>query len=186
MKQFELVYTIEKSGSWRSEKGLDIKSNLSDDELVDCRIASSLVKDMKEGAVLLEPDKLLLGFAEAQKRGIQDNLAALNEFELTAKNNADSVHQKLLTLENESETKYNELLEKFSAITNSFDEKINKVSEKLIKQLDVIKAFDEKFKTINAWSFDTVSESISKVLTLIEKDPELVKIVFKNKFGEEK
>ena len=41
----------------------------------------------------------LLNFAEAQKRGIQDHLESLDEFELLTKSHTDSIHEKLIKLE---------------------------------------------------------------------------------------
>ena len=68
MKSFKLVYKITEPSSWRSKDGIDIKSNLADDELIDCRLAKSLVETIKTEAAVLEPDKFILAIAEAQKR----------------------------------------------------------------------------------------------------------------------
>lgn len=183
MKNIAIAYTITKSSSWRSKEGVDIKSNLVDDKLIECQIASSLIEDLKKGSALLDPDKLLLGFAEAQKRGIKDNLKSLNDFELSAKNHSNSIQENLLKTEIDLELKYNTLMEKFSAITDKFDSKLISTEKKLTKQINLIKKLELKIKEINTYSFDNISESIQKIINLIEKDPELVKMIFNKKLG---
>jgi len=181
MKNIAITYKIEKSSSWRSEKGFDIKSNLADDKLIECQLAKSLVDELKEKSVMLEPDKLLLSFAEAQKRGIQDNLEALNDFDLAAKNYASSIHEKLLKTEEDFEVKYTELQEKFVTITNKFESEILKTTKKLTAQVELINNFETTLNKVDTHSMDSIATTMEKVLTLLKKDPELVNIIFKHK-----
>jgi len=183
MKNISVVYIIEEASSWRSKESINIKSNIAEDELIECKLATSLIEELKEKATILNADKLLLGFAEAQKRGIQENLESLNDFELEAKNHADSIHEKLLKSEENFETKYYELQEKFSAITKKFETEIIQTTEKLITQVELIKSFEESLNKINTYSMDRITETIQTVLTLVEKEPELVKTIFKSKLG---
>lgn len=68
-----VVYQIKKGDSWRGKDNIDIKSNL-DEEMVDCRISKSLVDYLIKESAILEPDKLLLNFAECQRRELELNL----------------------------------------------------------------------------------------------------------------
>ena len=183
MKEITITYKITETDSWRSKEGINIKSNLAEDKLIDCQLAESLVTELKEKAHLLDADKLLLSFAEAQKRGIQDNLEALNDLELAAKNHSDSIHQKLMETEEDLEQKYDELAEKFQTVTAKFDKNLTATTEKLTQQIENVKTIEKSLASINTYSFEAVIKTFNDLLKIINKDPELVKLVFKHKFN---
>ena len=181
--KLDIVYKIGKSESWRSKKGVKIESNISKDELIECEIAQSLVDYLKKESAILEPDKLLLGFAEAQKRDIQANLEAFNDMELTAKNTADAVQQKLLKSYNDSEEKYLALEKKFTETRKKFIEKINSTSEKFKDELEYLEKISEKLSKIDNYGLERLSTTLSKIIELVEKDKDIVKIVFNSRLN---
>lgn len=184
MKTFDLVYTIEEGSSWRSSKeGIKIKSNLSDDKLVDCEVAQSLVEYLKKESATLDADKLLLNVAEAQKRGIQTIIEELDNISLQTKVNVDKAHEALLAISDETDNKYAEIEKKFSTIQKRFTDKMNSTAESIKKDLEKLSAVEEKLTKIDNWKLETLNESLTNLIKLIEKDKDLVKLVldFKTK-----
>lgn len=180
MKSFELVYTIEKDTSWRHNKIL-IKSNLADDELVDCRLAQSLVNHLKKESAILKVDQFLLNIAEAQKRGIQTSLEDLDDMALQAKIHADKVHEILSSIAEESEEKYFELEKKFSETEKRFNERMKTTAENIKEDLAKMSEVEKKLTSINNYSLSNLIEALNKIVSLAEKDPELVKLVLNHK-----
>lgn len=174
---FKVVYTIGKGDSWDSEDSISIKSNIADDELVRCQLSKSLVDHLKKESAILEPDKLLLGFAEAQKREIQENLNGLTDIELNIKNLSDSIHQRLIKSCDEHEKKYFELEEKFSETSKNIKEKLSDTQQALDKDVEKVEAIYKKLNSINDYSLGNLITSVGKILELAEKDKELAKIV---------
>ena len=103
MKTFELVYTIEAASSWRNKEAIKIKSNLADDKLVDCELSQCLVDYLKTEAAVLDPDKLLLTIAEAQKREIQTSIENMDDMAIQAKVHADKAYEILSNISDEAE-----------------------------------------------------------------------------------
>ena len=181
-----VVYEVKENDSWRGEEGLKIVSNIAKDETVNCSIAKSLVEHIKKESVMLEPDKLLLGFAEAQKRGIQDNLEALEDFELTAKNRADKVQEKLLRSYEDAENKYNELKKKFCEIQDKFCNNIISSREKVDEQVKYLTTIHEKLDSIDNFNLEKLSKTLELVISLVEKDADIVKLVLEKNYNEKK
>ena len=181
MKSFELSYTIVEGDSWRDKNSINIKSNLADDKLIDCKLALSLVEQLKEGSAVLEADKLLLNIAEAQKREIQTNIEQLDDMALQAKVNADKAHEVLTNISEDSETKFLELEKSFSAIEKKFTDKIESSTRKIEQNLEFLTLVEEKLNKINSWSLDKLSEAIKQILELTAKDPKLIKLVLEHK-----
>ena len=179
--KLNVVYEITKGDSWRSAEGFAIKSNIADDNLIDCQIAKSLVEHLKEESVMLEPDKLLLSLAEAQKRGIEENINDLDDLELNAKNRADSIHEKLLKTFQDSEKKFEELELKFSETSNRFVDKISKTKDSLDSEVEYLSSVSAKLNKVDGFSLERLSETLKALISLVEKDPELVKLVLENK-----
>lgn len=183
MKTFELVYTIEEANNWRSKESIKIKSNLSDDKLIDCEIAQSLVEHLRTESAILDPDKFLLNVAEAQKRGIQTIIEELDDISLQAKVNADKAHDILLTIADETDNKYAEIEKRFSDIQKRFTDKMKVTAESIKKDLEKLSAVEEKLTKIDNWKLETLNENLTNLIKLVEKDKDLVKLVldFKTK-----
>lgn len=175
--EIKVVYKIKESTSWRSEEGIDIESNIANDKLIDCQIAESLVNKIKKDATLLDSDKLLLSFAEAQTRGIKDNLSALTDLELSAKNHADSVQASLLKSMDNHEEQYEELYKKFSSITEKFNKGINKSAEKINESIASIKTVEEQVSKLNSYKLDSLMSTLENLSSLVDRDSDLVKLV---------
>lgn len=182
MKTIELSYTIEESkSSYRYKDGIVIKSNLADDELVECRLAKSLVDTLKLEAAVLEPDRLVLAIAEAQKREIKTSIEALDDMTLEAKIHSDKAYEHLSTIALEAETKYEEIEKKFASTEKRFNEKMSSTAANIKKDLEKLTAIEEKLTKINNWSLEKLAESINQLIKLAETDPELVKLVLEYK-----
>lgn len=180
-RKIDVVYEIEKSSSWRSEEGVDIKSNITSDELIYCRLSKSLIDVLKKESAMLDPDKLLLGFAEAQKRGIECKIEALNDLELRTKNIADTVQEKLVKAYEDSEKKYDELEEKFSEISDKFSKKVETTKDSLEKQMKYLTSVSEKLNAIDNYGLEKLTGTLKQLISLVEQDPEIVKLVLNNK-----
>lgn len=179
--KLNVVYEIKKPDSWKSKEGLMIKSNIADDKLIDCEISKSLIDYLKKESAVLEPDKLLLGFAEAQKRGIQDNIDALDDLELNAQNRAKAVQEKLLKTFEDSEQKFEELDKKFSETSKRFTENISKTKNSLESEMEYLNNVSEKLSNVDSFSLETLSDTIKKIIELVEKDSEIVRLILNNK-----
>jgi hypothetical protein len=177
MKTFELVYTIEAASSWRGKESIKIKSNIADDKLVDCELSQSLVDYLKKEAVILDPDKLLLTIAEAQKREIQTNLENMDDMAIQAKVHAEKAHKILTTISEEAEKKYEEIEKKFSDTEKRFKDKMVSTSESIKTHLEKLSSIEEKLTKIDNWKLEKLTESIQQIIKLVKTDPELVKLV---------
>ncbi len=181
MKSFELVYTIEEAASWKSKEAIKIKSNLSEDKLINCEIAQSLIEDLKEGSAILESDKLLLTIAEAQKREVQTSIESLNDMAVQAKVNADKAYEILSTIAVDAEKKYEKIEKKFSATEKRFNEKMKSTSENIKQNLIILTEVEEKLKAIDNWQLTKLTEAVQQIVKLAETDPELIKLVLNYK-----
>jgi len=178
---FKLVYTIEERDSWRNKQGLKIKSNLVDDELIDCDIAESLITQLKEGSAMLEADKLLLGIAEAQKRAIETSYQELTDMALQAKVNADTAHKTLIAITLEAENKYEEMEKVFSATEQRFKKHIIETTKEIKQSIKQLADLKSSIIDINTYSLDKLTETLKQLIKLTETDPELVKLVLNHK-----
>jgi len=179
--KLDVVYEIKEPDSYRSKEGVAIKSNIADDSLVDCQIAKSLCEYLKKESVMLEPDKLLLGFAEAQKRGIQENLESLDELELNAQNKSKYIHEAMIKMFDDSEVKFEELDGKFSETQKRFTGKIESTKKSLEKNMEYLNSVSEKLTKIDSYGLEKLSDTLVKIIQLVENDKDIVKLVFENK-----
>ena len=177
MKTFELVYTIESASSWRGKEAIKIKSNLADDKLVECELSQSLVEHLKTEAAILDPDKLLLTIAEAQKREIQTSIESMDDMAVLAKAHADKAYEILSNISEEAETKYAEIEKKFSATEKRFKDKMLSTSESIKTHMEKLSAIEEKLIKIDNWKLEKLTSSLKQITELVEADPELVKLV---------
>jgi len=168
MKTFELVYTIEAASSWRNKEAIKIKSNLADDKLVDCELSQCLVDYLKTEAAVLDPDKLLLTIAEAQKREIQTSIENMDDM---------AIQEILSNISDEAETKYAEIEKKFSDTEKRFKDKMISTSESIKTHMEKLSVIDEKLTKIDNWSLEKLTETLKQLIKIIEVDPELVKLV---------
>ena len=181
MKTFDLVYTIEKASSWRNKEAIQIKSNLAEDKLIECELAESLIEYLKTESVILEPDKLLLTIAEAQKRDVQTSIESLDDMSIQAKIHADKAHEILSTIAEESEEKYFKIEKTFSDTEKRFNAKMKSTAENIKQDLTILTAVEEKLKAIDNWQLTKLTEALQQVVKLAEVDPELVKLVLNYK-----
>jgi len=183
MKTFQLSYTIEATSSWKSKEAIRIKSNLSDDKLIECEIAQSLVETLKTESAILEPDKLILAIAEAQKREIATSLENMDNMAIQAKVHADKAYQVLSDIAIASEEKFSEIEKKFTDTEKLFNKKMTDTAEKIKKDLEKLSAVEEKLIKIDNWKLEALTENLNVLIKLIEKDKDLVKLVldFKSK-----
>ena len=181
MKSFKLAYKITEPSSWRSKDGIDIKSNLADDELIDCQLAKSLIETLKTESAMLEPDKLILAIAEAQKREIETYLSEMDDMAIQAKVHADKAHEILSTIANESEEKYLEIERKFSEIEARFNTKLTTTATKIKKSMEELSTVEEKLNQINNFSLEKLTDVLKQLIQLVNTDPELVKLVLAHK-----
>jgi len=177
MQTFTLAYRIEPGDSWRDKNSINIKSNLADDKMLECRLSESLVEYLKKEAAILEPDKLILTIAEAQKREIQTVLENMDDMAIQAKVHADKAHEILSTIAEESETKYEEIEKKFSDTEKRFKDKMLSTAENIKTHMEKLSVIDEKLTKIDNWSLEKLTETLKQLIKIIEVDPELVKLV---------
>lgn len=180
MKSFELTYKIEAGNSWEKDS-IKIKSNLADDELIRCELSKSLVDHLKTESALFDSDKLLLAIAESQRKGIQDNLAAMDDLALAAKVRADKAHEILSTIAEDAEAKYEEIEKSFSATEKRFNEKMKTTAENIKKDLEKLSSIEDALNKINNWSLEKLTEAVKQLIKLAEADSELVKLVLNHK-----
>lgn len=181
MKSFKLAYKITETNSWRDSSGIDIKSNMADDELIDCRLAKSLVETLKTESATLEPDQFILAIAEAQKREIETSLKDMDDMAIQAKVHADKAHEILSTITNESEEKYLEIEKKFSVTEARFNEKLKTTAASIKKSMEKLATVEEKLNKINNFSLERITEVLKQLNQLVSTDPELVKLVLEHK-----
>jgi len=181
MKSFKLAYKITEPSSWRSKDGIDIKSNLADDELIDCQLAKSLIETLKTESTILEPDKLILAIAEAQKREIETSLSEMDDMAIQAKVHADKAHEILSTIVNESGEKYLEIEKKFSETEAKFNTKLTTTATKIKKSMEELSTVEEKLNQINNFSLEKLTDVLKQLIKLVNTDPELVKLVLEHK-----
>ena len=181
MKTFTLSYTISERDSWRNKEGLQIKSNLADDKMIECDIAKSLVDHLKSESVLLEPDKLILTIAEAQKRAIQTSLENMEDMAIQAKVHADKAHEILSTIAEEAEKKYEAIEKKFSDTEKRFNAKMLITANSIKTHLEKLSIVEEKLAKLDNWKLEKLGESLKQIVKLVESDPELVKLAFEVK-----
>lgn len=184
MKTIELSYKIEEKENWKKQKTVKIKSNLADDQLVECEIAESLINSLLEKSVALESDKFILMIAEAQKREIQLNIEQMDEMAVQAKIHSDKVQDILLNISEDAEVKFAELEEKFSDTEKRFKLKIESVTETIQKDLSKLSLIEEKLNKIDNWSLEKLTDTLNKLITLANSDPELMKLVLNYKKGD--
>jgi len=177
MQTFTLAYRIEPGDSWRDKNSINIKSNLAEDKMLECKLSESLVEYLKKEAVVLEPDKLILTIAEAQKREIQTVLESMDDMAIQAKVHADKAHEILSTIAEESEKKYEEIEKKFSATEKRFKDKMISTSESIKTHIEKLSAIEEKLTKIDNWKLEKLTASLKQITELVEADPELVKLV---------
>jgi uncharacterized protein YukE len=181
MKTFEVSYTIGERESWRSKDGLQIKSNIADDKLVECDISQSLVDHLKEQSALFDPDKFLLTIAEAQKREIASNIEAMEDMALQMKVHSDKTHQIVMDAADEAESKYLEIEKKFSDTQDRFTEKMQTTAIAINSSMKELTSVEEKLSTINQFSLERLTKTINSLLELVKLDPDLVKMVLDHK-----
>ena len=177
MQTFTISYRIEPGDSWRDKNSINIKSNLADDKMLECKLSESLVEYLKKEAAVLDPDKLLLTIAEAQKREIQNSIESMDDMAVQAKVHADKAYEILSTISNEAETKYEEIEKKFSDTEKRFKDKMISTSESIKTHIEKLSAVEEKLTKINNWSLEKLTENLKQLIKIIEADPELVKLV---------
>lgn len=181
MKPIEMNFTISERESWRSKEGLQIKSNLADDKMVECDLSKILVDELKEKSAIFDPDKFLLTVAETQKREITSNLEAMDEMALQSKVHADKAQELMLIAYNDSEEKYLELEKKFSETEKRFREKMSATTSTIETEMEKLTSVEKKLSSINEFSLERLSNTIEKLIKLAELDPDLVKLVFDHK-----
>ena len=179
--KFDVVYEVGQREGWRGKEGLQIKSNIADDKLVECDISKSLVEHLKKESAILKPDQLLLGFAEAQKRGLEENLEAIDDMSLRVKNSADKIQEQLMKSYEDAEIKYEELEKKFSETRSRFEEKINSTRESIEEDMSKIEEISKKLSDINNFELTRLSDALQKIINLVEHDAEIVKLVLEKK-----
>lgn len=181
MKTFQLSYTICERDSWRGKDSLQIKSNLADDKLIECDIAKSLVDHLKSESAILDPDKLVLAIAEAQKREVQTALESMDDMAIQAKVHADKAYEILSTISEEAEKQFEAIEKKFSDTEKRFKDKMIATSESIKTHLEKLSSVEEKLTKIDEWKLTKLTEAVQKIINLAEADPELVKLVLNYK-----
>lgn len=182
MEKFEVTvkYTIEEEDSWRSQKGFKIKSNIADDELIECRLAKSLVDYLKKESVILEPDKLLVKLAECQKRNLESTIEGLDDIELKIQTQtsrvSESIKDACLTYEAEKEKLYDRMDKSINSLSNKLDKANNKIDKESQKLFDLRKTINN----LDDSTLDRIITTIEGLSRLIEKDKDLAEIVFSN------
>ena len=184
MKTFELTYTIKEASSWRGKEAIKIESNLSGEKMIDCELAQSLVETLRTEAAVLDPDKLILSIAEAQKRELQTALENMDDMAIQAKVHADKAYEILSNISEEAEIKYAEMEKKFSDTEKRFKDKMISTSESIKTHLEKLTAVEEKLTKIDNWKLEKLSEALKQLTKLVEDDPELVKLVLDYKKAE--
>jgi len=177
MQTFTISYRIEPGDSWRDKNSINIKSNLADDKMLECKLSESLIEYLKKEAAVLEPDKLILTIAEAQKREIQTSLENMDDMAVQAKVYADKAYEILSTIAEDAEKKYEEIEKKFSATEKRFKDKMLSTSESIKTHVEKLSAVEAKLTKIDNWRLEKLTETLKQLIKIIEVDPELVKLV---------
>jgi len=175
-KTFEICYEIKKGDSWRPDS-IKIDSNLSTDPMIDCSLPKSLIDVLVKESATLEPDKMLLSLAEAQRRGIQENLEALDDMALNVKNRANKVQEKLMEVYEENDKKYCELEKRFCDTRDKFETKLKETKRSIEKNIKEMDTLSKKLLEINNYDLSHLATTLETLVKLSEKDSELVKIV---------
>jgi hypothetical protein len=180
----DIVYKIAEPESWRNKNGISIKSNLADDDQIECYLSKSLVDYLKKNSAMLKPDELLMQFAEAQKRGIQDNIEQLDDLALSAKNSADRVHDAMLKSSDEHYAKYLELDAKFTDAKNILTNSVKEGKYLVDEQLKQLEKVSDKLKAIDGYELTKLTETLETLIKLSSVDKDLTKLVLNYKKGE--
>lgn len=182
--KFDVVYGIQERESWKGKEGIQIKSNMSDDKLIECELSKSLIVYLKKESAILEPDKLLLNFAALQRKGIEENLDAMDNLALRAKTRADSAQEKILKAYQDSEDKYLELEKKFDETTQRFTDKMFETRKKLDKNVEYLEKVSKRLLEIDSYNLERLSTTLESIISMFEKDAALVELVLKHKAKE--
>jgi len=175
----DIIYKIEETNDYMG-KGMQIKSNLTDDDLQSCKISKSLVDYLLKNSATLEPDKLLITFAEAQKRQLELELENLDDLTLSAKAKADDFFNKRSELENSYEEKFAEFEKSCSSASEKVHSRLERDSNAINSQIEKMEGLSKKIRNIDDYKLEQISKSISLLLDLINKDEKLVKLVLEN------
>jgi len=178
---FKLVYTIGERDSWRGKDGLAIKSNLAEDTLVECDLPKSLVDHLKEAAVTLEADQLLLSIAEAQKRAIETRYEDLDDMALQAKVISEKTHLTLLDISEDAESKYEQIEAIFSVAQKRFEKHINTTTAEITQSLEQLTEIKKVLIEIDNYSLTKLTATLEQVNKLVKDDPEVLKLVLQHK-----
>ena len=175
--KFDVIYEVKERESWRGKEGIKIQSNIAGDELVECDISKSLVEYIKKESAILKPDQIILGFAEAQRRGIEDNLKSLDDVSLRVKNLSEESHKRLMDSYNDLEEKYYELEKKFNETKNRFQNNIQDTSAAINEQIKSIDQVSEKLSKVDNYGLERLVNTLNKVIELVNSDKEIVRLV---------
>ena len=175
-----VVYQIKKGDSWRGKDSIDIKSNL-DEEMIDCKISKSLVDYLIKESAMLEPDKMLLNFAECQRREIELNLESLDDVTLRFKTYAEEANKRISEAYEENEKQRDELEKKFNTTVKKFKTGIAESEESIKQNTSSLIAVSDMLTKIDSYGLNNLMETLKTLNRLIEKDRELVTLVLANK-----
>lgn len=175
-----VVYQIRKGDSWRGKDNIDIKSNL-DEEMVDCRISKSLVDYLIKESAILEPDKLLLNFAECQRRELELNLESLDDVTLRFKTYAEDANKRIMAAYEDSEKQRDELEKKFNATVKKFKNGIVESEDSIKQNMATLQIYSDSLTKIDNYGLDNLLKTIATLNSLIDKDRDLVKLVLEQK-----
>jgi len=185
-----IVYNIndEKNYNYnRSEqKGITIKSNIADDELIECDISKTLVEKLLKESSSLKPDQLLLEFAELQKRGIESSIENLGSVELELKAKSGKINEALEELLKDFDDKSCESLEKIWEKMETMQSDILDRFKEFKPMIDKLESIKKSTDNINNWQMNNFSESLDKLIKIQNENPELLKFIAKNFKTEEK
>lgn len=175
-----VVYQIKKGDSWRGKDNIDIKSNL-DEEMVDCRISKSLVDYLIKESAILEPDKLLLNFAECQRREIELNLKSLDEVTLRFKTYGEEANKRILEAYEENEKQRDDIEKKFNTTVKRLKASISESEESIKQNTKSLSDISDMLLKIDSYGLNNIMETLKTLNSIIEKDGELVKLVLEHK-----
>lgn len=164
-----VVYQIKKGDSWRGKDNIDIKSNL-DEAMVDCRISKSLVDYLIKESAILEPDKLLLNFAECQRRELELNLESLDEVTLRFKTYGEEANRRILESYEENEKQRDELEKKFNATVKKFKTVISESEESIKQNTKSLSDISDMLSKVDNYRLDNLMETLKTLNSIIEKD----------------
>lgn len=177
-KTIEIVYTVKPKGEkdWQNNK---IVSNV-EEKSVTWEIPESLSKEIIEKSNDGLEARLLLEYAEMQKRNLQYEIEGLDNLELTIKTKTDSVKQMLesVLIEQDKvfESKHKEINEKI----NKFEDMVENSTKQIKNISKPIDEFSATISKINAWGVKDFFETIEVISKLQEKNPNLMKFIIDN------